>query len=57
MSDLTTIFLVLMLIAAAGGAVVVMYDYLIGKIQGTVAWVVWCMVLAIMDIIVIQLIT
>jgi len=57
MSDTTTIFLVLMLIAAAGGAVVVMYDYLIGKIQGTVAWVVWCMVLAIMDIIVIQLIT
>jgi len=57
MSDMTTTFLVLMLVAATGGIGVIIYDYLMGKIQGTVAWATVCIVLSIMGLILIQLIT
>jgi len=46
-----------MLVAATAGIGVVIYDYVMGIIQGTVAWATVCIVLAIMGLIVIQLIT
>lgn len=54
---ITTFIAIIILLACFGGGIVLIYDYLSGKISGQMAFAFWCIIIAIAGLTGIQLIT